>query len=387
MLALGYAAFACGVEGEITGTDGGPGGGADGFGSDASSSDGAAPGEDAGSVVATFGDASLVITPELVDLLAGAPAGGDAGRVRMELEKEPGDPATIESAVLTPAVDVTTSARPPNSSRTVFDFDLSAGANSTPQRVPISVVVRVAGAEKTLALTARVSRHYRAIGDTVIQNIAFSTTYDLLSWGAGGGTMGVQVGGAGGFTSATTPPTVGKLTIRVGGPGAIATGGMPGGGGGAGANGAGGGGFSGVFLGSDPPSRATFLVIAAGGGGAGSQGRGGNAGGFGIGLNGGQPGSALAGGSGGGTGASGDDFLGGAALTTTSGGGGGGGYNGGGAGGDTSGGGGGFSFAGNGAISPVYLNGTSGLPGNKDHPDRGTAGNPGAAGAVLVIAK
>lgn len=384
MLALGYAGFACGVEGEITGLDavGGPNSGPDAAGLDGSRADAA----DAGSIVTAFGDASLVISPEIVDLLAG----GDAGRVQMELKKQPGDLATIESVTLTPAVDVTVSPPKPSPSLTVFDFDLRAGPNSTPQRVPISVVVRVAGAEKTLALTARVSRHYRLVEDTVIQNVAFTTTFDLLAWGAGGGNLGIEVGGPGGFASARATDVAGKLTVRVGGPGAIATGGMPGMGGGAGANGAGGGGFSGVFLDGEPttpPSPATFLVIAAGGGGAGSQGRGGNAGGFGLGLSPGQPGNQLIGGSGSGNGSNGGRFFGGGGDTVNAGGGGGSGYNGGGGGGGMSGGGGGFSFVGNGATLLAYDNGLPGKPGNVDHPDRGTAGNPGAGGAVLVIAK
>jgi hypothetical protein len=234
---------------------------------------------------------------------------------------------------------------------------------------------------------------------------AACTELQIRAWGAGGGRgMGPRLAGAGGFARGTVSVTPGEsLRIAVGGSGGTATFGTQGSGGvnggGHGGNGSrfsggGGGGFTGVFRGD--VSQENALVVAGGGGGSGggaeeepgagggttgqdggglggTQSMGGAAGGS---MGGPTPGSALMGGNGGSPGGG------------DGGGGGGAGYFGGGGGGaanaDAVGGGGGSGYVHPAATNPLLETGNRTTPGGETQPDRETAGNAEAAGAVLL---
>ena len=390
-VALGYAialalaaAAACGVETTLigAGSSSGSSGGPDASSADAPVGEGGAPADsgDAGSVVTTFGDASLSFQ-STVDLLAG----GGAVRLLVALDKEPGDPSAIDDITITPTTEIEVSPQPA-SSPTFREFDLTATANAAPQRASLSISATVGGKTKPLALTARVSRHFRAAGEFVITDVPSTsppTTFEIRLWGAGGGSTPGGAGGAGGYARATVS-MAGTVTVRVGGPGAVATGGMFGGGG-AGANAAGGGGYSGVFEGgSASVGPTTLLLMAAGGGGGGSASPGGSPGQAGGIPNGGGPATNAGGGSPGGGGGTGASFLGGDGSGVGTGGGGGAGFFGGGGGGDVSGGGGGFSYA-KAGVGATYDNGSLQTPGASANPQRQSAGNVATAGAVLII--
>ncbi len=223
---------------------------------------------------------------------------------------------------------------------------------------------------------------------------AHCTAIQIKAWGAGGGNgQGNNGAAAGGFASAELAVTAGEsLVVVVGAPGAAATnapgaGGTPGGGDGGSASsqrGGGGGGFSGVFRTSIDPANA--LVIAGGGGGSG----------------GGSGGVTLAGAGGGdagqnGNGAGGTQTTGAAPLQGSpggsqgngdGGGGGGGGWFGGnggnGANSDAGGGGGGSGFAAMETTSPMLIAGNRQTPGNDTDPDRGTAGEVGIGGKIVI---
>jgi hypothetical protein len=211
-------------------------------------------------------------------------------------------------------------------------------------------------------------------------------------WGAGGGGGQFSTNGAGGYAGGSVTLTSGvSYTLTVG-----STAGAPGGG----AAGTGhGGGYSVLRT-----TSGTMTLIAGGGGGGGFGGDGGAGGGT-TGQMGtafdprhpgtpGQGGTSSSGGSGGdGSGGSGSSLQGGAGGSTGGsypGGGGGGGYFGGGGGGypggsGAGGGGGGSSFADPSTVSGATLTvGNYTTPGNSADSERGTAGNPGADGAIRL---
>jgi hypothetical protein len=218
------------------------------------------------------------------------------------------------------------------------------------------------------------------------------TRMRVKAWGAGGGNgQGNTKAAAGGFAVVELTATPGEaMMVVVGAPGqnaqnAPGAGGAPGGGsGGSGSSqdGGGGGGFSGVFAGAIEVANA--LAIAGGGGGAGGgNGNDPGAGGGMTGQNGGGTGGtqldgfgSLAGGPGGNQG-NGDG-----------GGGGGGGWFGGqggpGANSDAGGGGGGAAFATTRATFQLLVAGDRRTPGSSVDPDRGTAGDPGMPGKVVI---
>jgi hypothetical protein len=241
---------------------------------------------------------------------------------------------------------------------------------------------------------ARCETVFDAPGESIYTVPARCTALRIQAWGAGGGNgRGNTSAGAGGFGIVELDAMPGAaLTVVVAAPGGAAgampgTGGAPGGGDGgtaSGQAGGGGGGFSGVFRGAVAVENA--IVVAGGGGGSG--GGGGNA--VVAGAGGGDSGQAglaaggtqttgfapLAGGAGGSQG-SGDG-----------GGGGGGGWFGGiggqGANSDGGGGGGGSGYAATDTTFQLLVAGNRALAGADTRPDRGTAGDPGMPGKVVV---
>lgn len=222
-------------------------------------------------------------------------------------------------------------------------------------------------------------------GETLVQIPGNCISIAFKAWGAGGGSV-YQIGGAGGFVQGTVSVSPGTwLSIKVGGAGGTAGGG------------GGGGGMSSVF---DIATNTPLFIAAGGGGGEDSY-----HGGAGGGLTG-QTGSAAGGSYIGGTGGSqtaggtvnGSPYQGGCISTTivtnagynggggavnslNLGSGGGGGYYGGGAGSGRAAGGGGSSMVPSGGLT---LGGDRTVPGNSTDPDRGTAGNPGQPGLIII---
>lgn len=232
----------------------------------------------------------------------------------------------------------------------------------------------------------------------------------IKAWGAGGGraATGPAEGGAGGFAATILTGVLGPLTVTVGGSGGDAVAGRGGDGGfNGGARGGdhaysgagGGGGASSVALAGE------LLLVAGGGGGAGTAtcADGGAAGqdgapDCGLALPG-RAGTSTGGGAGGMSyqcatgGEAGQHLIGGAGsvrdITSSShypGGGGGGGYYGGGGGGCARATAGGAAGGGGSSHAPggTTLDGTFTLPGNDGDPDRGTGGEPGHDGVVIV---
>lgn len=218
----------------------------------------------------------------------------------------------------------------------------------------------------------------------------------ISAWGAGGGNGRNNANAAaGGFAQAEIVLAPAEtLTLIVGAPGQDSPGqgpgigGEPGGGSGGSSNsqgGGGGGGYSGVFRGS--PAQATAVLIAGGGAGSG----GGNGSAPIAGAGGGADGQAGSGGAGATQSTGFGPLLGGTGGSQGSGDGGGGGGGGwfGGQGGsganqDAFGGGGGSAFAAPTAEAVDLQVGDRATAGNATHPDRGTAGDPTAAGAIFV---
>lgn len=384
-------AAACGVDVSVTGEgDGGPVGSPDGSGTDGGGGDGAASdgsNADGGIAVTPFGDAS-VLHPTAITLLAGDPV----TRVRVALQKDPLDPLTLDDVTMTvPAAYADVTVAPAPLTGTYREFDLSAVTTATPQRPLGNIRVTVGGTQANLPFTVKVARHFRTAGEEVELNVPGSgsgTSYEFFLWGAGGSSAGGN-GGAGGFARGQAV-LFGAVTIRVGGPGAMTTGGTHGGGAG-GTSAGGGGGYSAIFK-SDVvgASIATALIIAGGGGGggttAGADGAGGGgreiAGEPGGGGNGGRSPTSAGGGLAGGAGASpGGPLLGGNGGAT--GGGGGAGWFGGGGATVGCGGAGGLSRS-NGAASATFMNATGIMPGNSGDARRMNAGSPGVGGAVLI---
>ena len=274
----------------------------------------------------------------------------------------------------------------------------SSGDASTQTTATVSVGGTTSGA---WSVTTGASYHYTfttATAGTTFVVPAGATSLTVKMWGAGGGGA---TGGGGGFAQATIAVTPGEsLTVMVGGPGGLYSGGLNGGGGsiGTGSYGNGGGGYSALMRGG------AFLMQAGGGGGG--SGYPGGAGGGAIGLAGssystagGGGGTSTAGGAGGvgvngapsgtaGSANTGGTGTGDNIYYSMGGGGGGGRFGGGGGGGDDltgggGGGGGGSSFVT--GTATVETAGAGTTPGNNTDPDRtGNAGNPGYPGLVVV---
>jgi hypothetical protein len=244
---------------------------------------------------------------------------------------------------------------------------------------------------------ARCDSTFTTAGETQFTVLPGCSRIRIKAWGAGGGNGSANtLGAAGGFASVEVDSVPGNsILVVVGGPGLNAPGqgpgmgGVPGGGNGGSSNsqgGGGGGGFSGVFTGGAIDAT-TAIVIAGGGGGSGGGNGGQRRGGAGGGTDG-QASTASAGG----TQTTGFASLmggnGGSQGSGDGGGGGGGGWFGGfggnGANSDAFGGGGGSGYARPSASTPVLTTGSVAVPGNDGDADRGSAGEPGAAGLVVI---
>jgi hypothetical protein len=385
--AAALASAACGTLLDITPDAVGSG--------DAGPSEAGANGDGGGVASANGLDAQL--TPAVIELLAG----DTNGATLVVSITRPSVVATPVTVTVGGGPDIVASAMPVGNTTTqgALVFRITAPESAAPRRMTVDVTLTDGAVTTVRPLTVLLARHYRRAAPPTELVLTDAQTYLVKAWGAGGG---IPLGGAGGFAQGVLGLSPGTYYVVVGG-GAAQGGvhGVPGGGDSVpGVNGTGGGGYSGVFAkGVDSALHFDLAQLVAGGGGGGSTASGtGFAGGAGgsTGANRAQDGrgstnsGALptaggtgapgAGGSNTETGANGGKLQGGSGGTDGANGGGGGG-------GGTvgTGGGGGSSFVIGTATSAMTVGGTEVTPGNDGDVLRGTAGNIGGDGAVLVI--
>lgn len=384
-------AVACGVVVDIRdGADGGgpnvnPEGGnpSDDGGEDEGGNNGddSGPPPDAGLQVVAIGDASVLVT-SVVNLVAD----GGPQTVNVALRTEGGDPSTLDSASVT-VNDSSVLVKQVGAGPNIRTFELVALGDAVPHRPATSVTAAVGGSSLSTDIEVRIARYFRTGGDTelAIPLDTPPTNYEVVLWGAGGGSSASAQGGAGSYARGTLTGFSGPLTVRVGEAGN--RGGSPGGGSG-GTSSGNGGGYSALFTSSIANANdTTALVVAGAGGGAGMFSAGGGGDQRGVGVQGGSMGTNNGAGQPGGPNATAGNKLAGGTGSTIdqTGGGGGAGWFGGGGGAAGCGGGGGFSKQRNGAgISSTFLPGKLTVPGNVGHYLRQNAGDTQAAGAILI---
>lgn len=383
-------AVACGVVVDIRG-------GADGGGPSVNSEGGSNPGDDggpsengpetgppidAGSQVVAVGDASVHVTA-VVNLVAD----GAAQTVNVTLTTATGDTATLDSAdviVNDAKVETKVVSGPSPNTKT---FELTAKSDAVPHRPQANVTATIGGTTVNVPIMVSIARYFRTSGDTelTIPADAPATDYEVVLWGAGGGSSTSSPGGAGANARGTLKGFSGVLTVRVGEAGNL--GGRAGGGSG-GMNSGNGGGYSALFTSSIPLANDTNVMVVAGaGGGAGMFSGGGGGDEAAVGVQGGSMGTNSGAGQPHGENATAGNKLAGGTGSTLdqTGGGGGSGWYGGGGGAAGCGGGGGLSKQRDGVgITSSFLPGKGTVPGYAGHYLRGTAGNTQAAGAVLI---
>jgi hypothetical protein len=388
------ATAACGTLLAITPDPGVTDGGADAA---ASAADAATDAADAGPITITSPDGKLglSISPSTLDLVGGDPT---PALLSVTLTRQGSDPVTL---TLTDGTDLTVAGMTSGITGSSAVLQIGAGAGM-PRRVDAGIVAKMGTSMVVAPLTALVARHYREGGSLQTFTVDTTQTFLVKAWGGGGG---FPRGSGGGYAEDLVVLARGVYLVAVGGGGGDGgTAGIPGGGAGIG-NVGGGGGYSGLFEQISGPAMSTRALVVAGAGGGGCSDTSANnpqlgGGGGTTGATPAESGSSMNGAEGSGAGPStpgnGGMSSGGAGSAlqggqgTLGGGGGGGGYWGGGGGGSVGGGGGGSSYTKNGGLTQGGMNifpGHFGAMGTPDETLRGTAGNPGSPGAVLLMPK